>query len=386
MSTLNLAVIGCGNRITGVLEGIRAQEPSARVVAVADPQGEALRAKHPGLLADAAFHPNEDALLAAGRYDGVLIGTRCHLHARLAAKVAAARVPLFLEKPVGISFEDLQTLRAAFTPAAAPVVVSFPLRVSPLVARVKAILDSGELGSIEHAVAFNDVPYGEVYFAGWYRSYDQTGGLFLQKATHDLDYLAYLLGSRPVQVAAMKAQRVWGGDEPFDLMCKDCRKKADCPESPFNPKGMLPKEPAAKWAEWRMCLFAKDIRNEDSGSCLIEYASGVQAAYSQNFFARQHAERRGARLYGYRGTLEFDWYTSKILIHRHDRPHTDTIELTGDEAHFGGDAVLCRNFLEVVRGAGPTRTPVSAGIESALTCLHARASAETRTFRDVVLP
>ena len=383
---LRVGVIGCGRRITNVLDGLRELDGDVRVAAVADPQGAALRDKHPVLLRDADFVPDAAALLAGGSLDGVLIGTRCPLHAEMAARVAGARVPLFLEKPVGISFDQLRALHTAWTGAPADVVVSFPLRVSPIVKRVKEIVDAGTLGTVEHLVAFNDVPYGEGYFAGWYRNYDQVGGLFLQKATHDLDYIAYLLGSRPAVVAAMKSRRVWTGDEPFDLMCKDCRKQADCPESPFNPASMIPLEHRWKWEDNRMCLYAKDIRNEDSGQCLVEYASGVQATYVQNFFARRNAGRRGARLYGYKATLEFDWYTSRITIHHHDRPVTETIALTGDEAHFGGDRVLCRNFLDVMRGSARSDTPLAAGIESALTCLHARASAETRTFRDVVLP
>ncbi len=382
---LNLGVIGCGRRITDVLRGIQVLDPTARVVAVADPRGEALRGQHPDLLKEAAFLPDADALTAQKGLDGVLIGTRCHLHADMGAKVARMGVPLFLEKPVGTSTDQLRLLRDAWAGSRAGVVVSFPLRTSPLVAKVREIVAAGTLGTVEHLVAFNDVPYGHGYFGGWYRNYGEAGGLFLQKATHDLDYMAYLLDSRPRWVAAMKSQRVWGGTEPFDLLCKDCRKKADCPESPFSPGSMLPEEERPKWAEWRLCLYARDIRNEDSGQCLVEYASGVQASYSQNFFARRDAARRGARLYGYRGTLEFDWYTSTIRIFPHHKAGTETIALTGDDAHFGGDRVLCRNFVDVMRGQSPSGTPLAAGIESALTCLAARESAETRTFREIAL-
>ena len=39
---------------------------------------------------------------------------------------------------------------------------------------------------------------------------------------------------------------------------------------------------------------------------IVRYESGMHAVYSQNFFARKKAARRGARLYGYLGTLEYD--------------------------------------------------------------------------------
>lgn len=48
-------------------------------------------------------------------------------------------------------------------------VVSFPLRVTPLVKLAKEIVQSGKLGSIKHVQAVNNVPYGGVYYHSWYR-------------------------------------------------------------------------------------------------------------------------------------------------------------------------------------------------------------------------
>ncbi len=379
---LAVGIIGCGKRIAGVAKQLAELDPAIRIAAVADPQGPALREKYPDLLKETEFVPDADRLLKMSGLAGVMIGTRCRLHAPLATQVAAAGLPLFLEKPVAITTEQAQALRTAYAaPGRKPVLVSFPLRVSPLLRKAKALIDAGELGTVEHAVVFNDVPYGDVYFGGWYRDYAETGGLFLQKATHDLDALSYLLDARPRRVAAMTSQRVWGGDHPFELMCKDCNEKLACPESPFNPDGLVD-DPNGNWKEWRKCLFADGIRNEDSGNALLEFDTGVQASYTQNFFARRNAARRGARLYGYKATLEFDWYTGKILVHRHDKAVTDTFVPETGDAHFGGDIELVKNFAAMLRGA-PSIAPIDAGLLSAFTCLACRESAETRRFVEV---
>ena len=55
-------------------------------------------------------------------------------------------------------------------------------------------------------------------------------------------------------------------------------------------------------------------------------------------------------------------------------------------SHFGGDRELCYDFVMAMAEGRPTRTPVSAGILSALTCLCAKQSAETRQFVDVKMP
>ena len=389
---MNIGVIGFGARVGNVSKQLAAMDPTFRIAAIADPRTDEIRKKANPLLQDTAFHPDADTMLAGAKLDGLMIGTKCNLHTDMAVRVAAVGLPLFLEKPVAVTFDQVKKLDAAAGSFSAPVVVSFPLRVSPLVHRVKEIIDSGTLGTIEHAVAFNDVPYGDGYFGGWYRDYAIVGGLFLQKATHDFDYLFHLLGSRPTQVAAMNSQRVWGkggkkDPKPFDLMCKSCSEQADCSESPFSGEhSMLDQDSKQKWKDHRMCLYAAEIRNEDSGNALLEFASGVQASYTQNFFARGKAARRGARLYGYRGTIEFDWYTNKISIMRHDRKPDEVLDFSGAEEHFGGDAELCKDFLAAVRARTPTRTPLATGITSALACLWARESASRRTFCDIVMP
>src|SRR5215217_7977769 len=96
----------------------------------------------------------------ADAIDGVVIGTRCDLHAPLAVKVAASGLPVFLEKPAAISTDQVRALRLAYRGREASVVVSFPLRLTPLLQKVIAIVRDGRLGTINQVQAFNYVPYG----------------------------------------------------------------------------------------------------------------------------------------------------------------------------------------------------------------------------------
>ncbi|MEK7767596.1 MAG: Gfo/Idh/MocA family oxidoreductase, partial [bacterium] len=279
---LRLAIIGCGKRVSGMARNLARLDRACTVTAVADPRCDELRAAGDALLKGAVFFKTADEMLASETFDGVMIGTRCSLHTEMARKVAPTGIPLFLEKPVSTTFDQVKALAAAAPTFTAPVVVSFPLRVSPIVTRVKKIVAAATLGTVEHVVAFNDVPYGEGYYAGWYRDYAEAGGLFLQKATHDFDYISHILEQPPKWVCAMKSQRVFGrcADKPFELYCKDCGEKGTCTESPFNPKGMLTPSGRKAWKNWRKCLYSAAIRNEDSGNAILEYANGVQASYT----------------------------------------------------------------------------------------------------------
>lgn len=385
---LRIGIIGYGGRVSHMARALRVFGIPYRVAALADPRGQEIQAGDDGFLAETRFCADADELLAgADELDGVMIGTRCALHTEMACKVAATGLPLFLEKPVAITFEQLAQLHDAFLGYPAPTIVSFPLRLSPIAQRVKAIVDSGQIGTVENVVAWCNVPYGTVYYRTWHRNYAENGGLFLQKATHDLDNLNFLLGQRPVWVSALKARRVFGGDMPFDLQCKDCQLRESCPESPFVRFHSGFEREEVHYAERNgYCVFSEGFEIEDMGSCLLEYAGGAQASYSQNFFTRYQAAQRGARLYGYKGTIEFDWYRNQIKVFSHTAPTVETIDFSGDMPHFGGDRELCYDFLMAMRDGRPSRSDLDAGIASALACLWARESAERRQSCQVVMP
>ena len=390
---LRIGIIGYGRRIAHMAKELAIFGIPYRVTAVADPRGDRIQADNDPFLADTRFYTSADELLtAADELDGIMIGTRCNLHTEMALKVAPTELPLFLEKPVAITFDEARRLHAAYQDYPAPTVVSFPLRLSPIAQTVREIIESDQVGSIEQVVAFNDVGYGSVYFKSWYRNYELDGGLWLQKFTHDVDYINYLLDARPRWVSAMNDRRVYGGDKPFDLQCKDCPEQESCPESPFvrfrsgfeGSRVHFAEEET--YREDQFCVFSDGIELQDMGSCMLEYENGVQTSYTQNFFTRYRAARRGARLYGYRGTIEFDWNQNQIKVFSHISPLAETIDFSGSMPHFGGDRELCFDFLMAMRDRRPSRSPIAAGILSALTCLWARESANNRQAYEVVMP
>ncbi|MCE5257716.1 MAG: Gfo/Idh/MocA family oxidoreductase [Chloroflexi bacterium] len=382
---LNVGIIGYGGRVSSMAKALGMYSIPYRVAAITDPRAEEIRASNDPFLADTAYYANADEMLAAGGLDGVMVGTRCFMHTDMACKVAQYKLPLFLEKPVAITFEQIKKLNDAFKDYPAPTVVSFPLRLTVHVQTIKQMIEADAIGTVEHVVGFNDVPYGDVYFYNWYRNYEQVGGLFLQKATHDLDYIAYVLGQKPRQLCAMHSRRVYGGDKPHNLRCIDCDDFETCPESPFNLFRQRFQGEQVDMHSDRLCLYSKEIRNEDIDNVIIEYENGAQTSYSQNVFARNAAGRRGARFYGYKGTIFFDWYENVIKVFKHQSPAVETISFTGDMPHFGGDRELCYDFLMAMRDGTSSRSPIEAGIQSALTCLWARESAETRRYCDVMM-
>jgi predicted dehydrogenase len=369
---VKIGVIGYGHRISGVIGHLQKQSSDCRVAAVVDVNLEK-RQKVKQENADVRTFETPEDMLDVMQLDGIMIGTRCSSHTQLALKVLPSDLPLFLEKPVATTLKDALSLKEGYEASGnRKVVVSFPLRVTSLVQLVKEIIDSGKVGTIEHVQAVNNVPYGSCYFQGWYRDEKETGGLFLQKATHDFDYINYVLDTKPQTVAAMISKQIFKGTKPAGLKCVECDEKWTCPES----KAFGNDDSA-------YCSFAVDTGNEDSGSALIRYESGMHVSYSQNFFARKKAAARGARFLGYKGTIDFDFYTGQVKVFMHHSTRVETYEFSEDEGHFGGDSVLTKNFIELMQGGMDSISTLDDGLQSALLCLKAKQSAITGTFQQV---
>ena len=385
---IRMGVVGVGGRGASLIKNVfRVVEPELRVVGVVDPDEKGARSRLAECDREAVFYKDLATMVRKAKLDCLMISTRCHLHTPYAAEAAKYDIPLYLEKPVAVNMRQARHLERAFESSRCPVVVSFPLRVSPLCVQARQLIADGAVGQVEHIAATNYVSYGTVYFDHpGYRKYEITQGLFLQKATHDLDYLMYLADQPIVRVAAMANWgRVFGGSMKPGLTCSQCKKRLTCPESPRNRE----RNHSGGTLEDHPCTFGKDIgtpeegMNEDCSSALIEFADGSHGVYTQVFFTRRNAERRGAVVSGYEGTVEFDWYRNELRRIRHHEPFTDVTQAAEGLSHFGGDIELAHDFFDILAGHGKSRTPVETGLASVYACLAAKESSHKGRFVDV---
>lgn len=357
---MKLGIIGLGRRMHSMLTQFRTADPELQVVGLLDANPDQARER----LSEAergsvAFYETVEELVRSTRPDALAIGTRCDSHALFAMAAAPFGLPIFLEKPIATSMAQAQGLEAAFVKSQSPVLVCFPLRSSTLCRRAKQILDQGAVGRVEYLQAVNYVSYGTRYFESWYRDYSVTQGFFLQKATHDFDYLAFLAGSPITRVAAMSS---------VGRVFRDSGSKGANPD-PF-------------------ALYYDEIgtpetgMNEDSSSALLEFAHGAKGVYTQVFYATR-TPRRGVAISGCRGMMEFDWYENTVKTTHREIPFTDVSSGDDSKEHFGGDAELAENFVAMVRDQAPPIAPLEVGLASVYACLAAKESAETGRFLDV---
>ena len=381
---IKLGVIGYGGRMHGLVSKVfREVDPDLRVCAIVDPDESGVQERLEPCDRGAVFYGSLDEMVRGTRLDALAIGTRCNLHTPYAVQAAAYDLPLYLEKPVSISMEQGVALERAFDKTGGQVVVSFPLRTSPLCVLARQYIEDGAVGAPVHITAVNYVPYGTVYWEEPYRNWEITQGLFLQKATHDFDYMMYLMNSPIVRVGAITARgQVFGGTKRAGLVCSECEEQETCLESPQNRErngttGVHRDHP---------CVFSVDCGsvethlNADASSAVVEFASGAHGAYTQVCYARRDAGTRGATVSGFMGTVRFDWYTNELQRVRHHAPYSATERAGSGMSHFGGDLELARDFIGLIRGTATSRTPIETGLRSVYACLAAKESAETGQF------
>lgn len=381
----NIGIIGFGRRAKDIWEksvmpySEVAGNDKCRLMAIVDvrPEDE-LRAELEVCSAtDARIYRDPAEMYENEKLDGVIIGTRCSLHTKMALINARYGIPVLLEKPVSTTDEDLTALEGILDTMDEKTLISFPLRVAPLAIRAKEIIDTGVLGKISQVQGINNVPYARGYYHKWYRDDKETGGLFLQKSTHDLDLIQFILNEpRPVMISATETKNIFVGDMPAGLKCADCEKRAECPESDINVASY-----GDRYQIGEYCSFAVDTGNHDSASVIVQYADGMHAVYTQNFVARKAAGRRGLRIIGYNATLEFEFNSNCIDIFYHNENKNEHIDMTDlcKHSHGGGDLKMIDSYVKMLGGAR-SPAPLSYGILSAKLCLAARRSAEENVF------
>ena len=382
---IRLGIVGFGLRAGGIYRILKELDQDFHLGGIVDPDEKNIRGKLPEEEKKTPFFKDIADLLKKGKVDAVLIGTRCNLHTELTVQALKYKIPIWLEKPVSISMEQALTLEKACRKKTARILVSFPLRATPIYDRTREIINSGRLGRIVHFNAVNYVSYGGVYFETAYRNFEVTQGLFLQKATHDFDYLCKILNSPVRRIAAMWSRgQIFGGSKPENLRCGECSETETCMESPLNRmRGNSGGDTGNHLCPFSVRLGTPETgMNEDASSALIELENGIHGVYSQVFFTRR-AGWRGATFSGYKGTLSFDWPKAEIRLTEHFSPFTTVMNAPVKDSHFGGDYELGRSFRDMILKGRPPLADIVDGLNSVYACLAAKQSAETGEFVNV---
>jgi len=196
--TIRWGIIGCG-KVTEVKSGPALQKaPGSALVAVmrrdaAAAEDYARRHGVPKWYADA------QALVDDPDVDAVYVATPPSTHKPYALMAIAAGKPVYVEKPMALSFAECEEMIRASRGSGVPMFVAYYRRALPRFLKIHELLEQGAIGAPRLAsVDFHD-PFEPRYRnpddLPWHvRPEVSGGGLFVDVGCHTLDMLDYLLG------------------------------------------------------------------------------------------------------------------------------------------------------------------------------------------------
>jgi predicted dehydrogenase/threonine dehydrogenase-like Zn-dependent dehydrogenase len=158
---------------------------------------------------------NADEVLEDAGVNLVVVGTRHDLHAELARKALERNKHVFVEKPLALNDEELESVLNAARSSTGQLMVGFNRRFSPFAQRAKDFFARCDTPlSILYRVNAGRLPQGH-----WLQDPVEGGGRIIGEVCHFIDLMQYLIGAPPVFVFAesisAKSSKIIDADSVF---------------------------------------------------------------------------------------------------------------------------------------------------------------------------
>src|SRR5258707_10603878 len=199
MKTIRWGMIGAGD-VTEVKSGPGFQKAEhSALVAVMRRNAEKARdyAQRHGV---AKWYSDADALINDPQVDAVYIATPPDAHNDYTLRCAKAGKPVYVEKPMALNAAECQIMIEACRAAGVPLFVAFYRRVLPRFLKIKSLVDSGTIGTVQSVtICLYRPAHPEQFVAGdlpWRVLPKQAGGrVFFGLGRHMLGFLDLSPGS-----------------------------------------------------------------------------------------------------------------------------------------------------------------------------------------------
>ena len=300
-----------------------------------------------------------DRMLRETRPDAVIVTTMDRYHHEYIIRSLEAGCDAITEKPMTIDAEKCRAVLEAERRTGKKVTVTFNYRFAPYATRIKELIRGGAVGAVTGVDFewFLDRRHGADYYRRWHRRKENSGGLFVHKATHHFDLINWWIDDEPTHVFALGDRRVYGPTRPErGERCSTCRYAESCEfyadfSDDVDKVSLYFKAEAEDGYFRDRCVFDDEIDIEDTMSATVRYRSGALLSYSLVSYAPYEGWRMAVN--GTAGRIEAEEFHSGlrardgdqvIAVHRDDTgPELVTVPMTRG-GHGGGDRRL-RDFL-----------------------------------------
>ena len=284
MDQINWGIIGCG-KVTELKSGPAFNKvENSRLVAVMR-RDAAMAADYALRHNVSKWYSNADQLINDPEVNAVYVATPPSTHAEYAIRVMRAGKPVYVEKPMAMNEAECREMIKVSKETGQPLFVAYYRRSLPYFVKIKELIDSKVIGDVRlvNLKLHNPLKPEELnpeQQVGW--RVDPTisgGGHFHDLASHQLDYLIYLLG--PAK----------------------------------NAKGIIANQAG---------LYAAD----DATVALIEFESGVLFTGSWCFTVPQNQTTDVTEIIGSKGKLTFSFFGKPVIIIEKENGEIERLEIT----------------------------------------------------------
>lgn len=198
MTEIRWGMIGCGD-VTEVKSGPGFQKiRGSKLVAVMRRNGK-LAAKYARKHNVPKWYDNAEALINDPDVDAVYIATPPSSHKAYALAVAKAGKPVYVEKPMAMSYAECLDMIRACEENSVPLFVAYYRRALPRFLKIKELLENEAIGSVRSvAIVLHKKPALNDFCSqtNWRVDPEIAGcGYFCDLACHQLDILQFYFGS-----------------------------------------------------------------------------------------------------------------------------------------------------------------------------------------------
>ena len=306
------AIVGVGVRGISMFVRplVKEYQDVAELVALCDRNPLRAQVANNQLGVNLPIYTDFDEMLAKEEIDIVIVTTRDSYHHEYIVRALEHGKDVITEKPMTIDAEKCQQILDAEKRTGKKVTVTFNYRFIPYVTKIKELLKQGILGKI-FSVDFHwylDTRHGADYYRRWHAELENSGGLFVHKATHHFDLVNWLLEQEPRRVFSMAKLNFYGPNrEKRGERCLTCELGEKCEffldlkNSPSLKELYLDTEAGDGYVRDR-CVFGERIDIYDTMATLVEYSGGTQLCYSLHSYTPFEGWRMGIN--GEKGRLE----------------------------------------------------------------------------------
>ena len=304
--------------------------------------------------------------LGEDEIDALFLTASERVRTEVFAAAVATGVHLYMEKGLSHDLAGGRTVVEA-THRARPgqgIFMGFNLRHLPAAQHVRRVLDSGRIGRplfIQYTERLQ-FSHGASYYMRFHRDVENSGGLLVTKACHDLDLMSWFAGGRPRRVFSAQYQQLFGkGGEEAREQCHTCDRADSCD---FNRIRLINGRAAQrKYAKIYLdedkvttdgyfrdiCCWRDDTKLCDLHHVVVEHDNGVPATYTQVLFSPE--PNRIVTVFCEDGSVELNEHERAVTVR--DRWNTledRTVCKPGvAHSHGGADTGVVAAFFRMVR-------------------------------------